>query len=125
MSAHRQLVSRSRASGFSRMVGRLVVSLSCSILLLLSACAGSGSGSGSGGSSHPPTATTIPTPTVPSAAKAFITYTGHKGPVIAAAWSPDGKQIASCGNDGTLQVWNPQTGQKLWGVDVAAYVFAV
>ena len=121
MSAHRQLSSRSRISECSRMFGRLVVPLSCAVLLLFSACAGSGSG----GSSHPPTATTIPTPIVPSAAKASITYTGHKGPVIAAAWSPDGQRIASCGNDGTLQVWNPKTGQKLWGADVAAYVFAL
>ena len=30
--------------------------------------------------------------------------------MLALAWSPDGKQVASCGADGTVQVWNPIKG---------------
>jgi eukaryotic-like serine/threonine-protein kinase len=33
--------------------------------------------------------------------------------VYAAAWSPDGTRIASGGEDGTLQVWDAQTGRRL------------
>ena len=29
-----------------------------------------------------------------------------------AAWSPDSQNIASCGEDGTIQVWDAVTGKK-------------
>jgi WD40 repeat protein len=41
---------------------------------------------------------------------ARLTYRGHRGPVYAASWSPDGQWIASGGEDGTVQVWNAGTG---------------
>jgi WD40 repeat protein len=37
-------------------------------------------------------------------------YAGHSGAVFAAAWSPDGKRVASGGDDLGLQVWNATTG---------------
>jgi WD40 repeat protein len=33
--------------------------------------------------------------------------TGHVGPVRAVRWSPDGKLLASCGEDGQLKLWDP------------------
>src|SRR5689334_4095672 len=39
-----------------------------------------------------------------------VVYRGHTAGVNAVAWSPDGVNIASASDDGTVQVWNAQTG---------------
>lgn len=45
-------------------------------------------------------------------------YTGHTakwtGGVLAVVWSPDGKYIASAGEDQTVQVWNPNDGKHIF-----------
>ena len=41
---------------------------------------------------------------------ALYTYPGHKGPVLTAAWSPDGYRIASGSFDTTVQVWGAFAG---------------
>ena len=40
-------------------------------------------------------------------------WVAHAGDVIAVAFSPDGKQLATVGQDNLGQVWNPLTGSKL------------
>jgi WD40 repeat protein len=40
----------------------------------------------------------------------LYTYHGHTDQVWAAAWSPDGKRIASGGYDATVQVWDAADG---------------
>jgi WD40 repeat protein len=40
-----------------------------------------------------------------------LTFRGHGGMVFVAAWSPDGRRIASGGQDGSVHVWDPDTGQ--------------
>ncbi|MBX3460716.1 MAG: protein kinase [Planctomycetes bacterium] len=43
---------------------------------------------------------------------------GHRGPVLAVAFSPDGKRLASAGADASVRIWQVETGQLLhtmWG----------
>ncbi len=41
------------------------------------------------------------------------TLRGHKGAVYHAGFSPDGKTLVSCGQDGTVRFWDVATGQSL------------
>ncbi len=52
-------------------------------------------------------------PAIFALSSTFLTYRGHAGRVTAVAWSPDGKYIASGGDDHTIQVWNALTGARL------------
>ncbi|MFL5628190.1 MAG: protein kinase domain-containing protein, partial [Ktedonobacteraceae bacterium] len=53
-----------------------------------------------------------PTPTsTPGEPVTFYTYTRHTDIVQAIAWSPDGKRIASAGNDAQVHIWNARNGQ--------------
>jgi len=42
-----------------------------------------------------------------------LTLTGHVGKVRVVTYSPDGRYIASSGDDGTIRLWNAQTGQPV------------
>ena len=43
----------------------------------------------------------------------LCTLTGHSGDVMSVAYSPDGKHIVSGSNDGTVKVWDSQTGTEV------------
>lgn len=49
----------------------------------------------------------------PSTTTALLTYRGHHGKVHALAWSPDGRYIASSGQDETIQVWDASNGETV------------
>ncbi len=49
----------------------------------------------------------------PKPGTTLLTYRGHTGGVTGVSWSPDGKYIASVGNDATAQVWDAKTGKLL------------
>ena len=38
---------------------------------------------------------------------------GHSAPVTSVAYRPDGKQVATGANDGTIRLWDPATGREL------------
>src|SRR5205814_544119 len=46
---------------------------------------------------------------------------GHRAPVTSVAYRPDGKQVATIGNDQALRLWAPATGREvaLFKADVA------
>ena len=41
------------------------------------------------------------------------TLTGHTNSVHAVAWSPDGTRLATAGDDRTVRIWDPTTGETL------------
>jgi WD domain, G-beta repeat len=49
--------------------------------------------------------------------RAFFTYTGHTDWVYTVAWSPDGKRLASCSKDKTVQVWDASDGGYVFTYD--------
>jgi len=44
----------------------------------------------------------------------IFTYRGHSREVNTVAWSPDGRRIASCSNDQTVQVWDATDGSHIF-----------
>ncbi len=56
------------------------------------------------------------------------TLRGHKGMVFAVTFSPDGAQLASASDDGTIKLWDPASGNVIrtiqsdpkWAADLAA-----
>lgn len=54
-----------------------------------------------------------PTASSPAQGASITAYHGHTSLVFAVAWSPDGKRIASGGDDSTVQVWDASRGGLL------------
>ncbi len=61
----------------------------------------------------PLTPTPPPTPTPAPPANLVYTYRGHTGYIHTVAWSPNGRLIASGGDDATVQIWDALTGVRV------------
>lgn len=63
--------------------------------------------------SAPPASTLTPSPSIPLGTLLY-TYRGHHNSVLAVAWSPANRSIASGSADQTVQVWNASDGSHIY-----------
>src|SRR4051812_353116 len=59
---------------------------------------------------------TTPTPTegeIPTGFTLRHTLRGHYNAICRIAWSPDGRMLASPSNDGTIRIWDAESGKAL------------
>jgi serine/threonine protein kinase len=61
----------------------------------------------------------------PYSGNTLVIYSGHTNGIFSVAWSPDGSRIASCGYDGTLQIWDALTGNRIATFNPAVYLFGL
>ena len=52
-------------------------------------------------------------------------FEGHDGHVRSVAYSPDGKQIASCSYDSTVRVWDVSTGSRIRTFSADRWIFSL
>jgi WD40 repeat protein len=61
----------------------------------------------------------------PGDGQATLIYKGHSQPVKSLSWSPDSRMIASAGDDGSVQIWEADSGKLLAREEHQSWVRAV
>jgi WD40 repeat protein len=57
----------------------------------------------------------------PSTLTVFRKLAGHKGPVYAVSWTPDGSRVVTTGGDGTFRVFDVESGSEVKGFAAHRY----
>jgi WD40 repeat protein len=54
-----------------------------------------------------------------------MTLSGHTSIINNAVWHPDSRHVASASDDGTVRIWDAETGKEIYRIDVGSRVYAV
>jgi HEAT repeat protein len=60
-----------------------------------------------------------------AAGKPVRTFGGHRGSVMAAVFTPDGKRVLSAGRDNVIAAWEAATGRQLWSWQIGTAPFVM
>ncbi len=104
----------SRRTAMLRLAGLVVGGMVGSSLVLLSCSQQPATSAAQASPAVSPTSISTSTPALLPVGMTLYTYRRHSSSVEALAWSPDGKRIASCSIDGTVQVWDAADGGHVY-----------
>ena len=106
---------------------RHIVALFC-LWLVLASCGSTSTTQQPGVAATPTTHQATPTPNSAVRSTSLLTYTGHTDGVVGLQWSSDSKQLVTCSDDDSVQMWDVATGKQRWTYSPSlstSYIFDV